>query len=194
MKKKPTQKQMETAVRTLLRGLGEDPKREGLADTPKRYVRALEELTLGYHGRPDRILKTLFDAEGYDQQIVLTDIPFHSMCEHHMLPFSGTADVGYIPGRDGRIFGISKLARLVDAFARRLQNQERITKQIADALAGREPRGVAVVLQAKHACVMCRGVMKPAKMVTSVMEGAFRQSDAARAEFFELRREGGRAR
>lgn len=186
--KRPTDKQMKEAVRTLLAGIGEDPDREGLRDTPKRVVKALGELCGGYALKPERFIETAFDAEGYDQMIVLAGIPFQSMCEHHILPFLGRADVGYIPGSDGRILGISKLARVVEMYARRLQNQERISKQVAETITEfANPRGVAVVLRAEHACVACRGIKKPGSVMgTSVMEGAFRYNEAARMEFFKL--------
>ena len=192
--KKPTTREMKEAVRIILRGIGEDPEREGLQDTPRRFISALEEVTLGSKVNEEKVLKTLFDAEGYDDMIVLDGIPFQSTCEHHLLPFVGKADVGYIPGPSGRIFGISKLARVVELYAKRLQNQERITKQVAEALmrAG-DLKGVAVVLQASHMCMVCRGIRKPgSRMSTSKMEGAFRYNASARSEFFELCKRRGR--
>jgi GTP cyclohydrolase I len=170
----------------LLEFVGEDPNREGLRETPKRVCKALTEMTAGYKDDPALILAADFDSEGYDQMIWLRDIDFYSMCEHHMLPFHGTAVVGYIP--DKRVVGLSKLARLVDCFARRLQIQERLTRQIAEALNDKlKPVGYGVVIRAHHMCMSCRGVRKPnAEMVTSALGGAIKDKDAARAEFMKL--------
>lgn len=181
----PSQAAAEDAVVVLLRYIGEDPQRSGIVDTPKRVAKALKEMTAGYSEDPVKILSTVFDQE-YDEVIVVKDIPFTSLCEHHVLPFVGTVDIGYLP--DGRVVGLSKLARLVDCFSRRLQIQERMTKQIADAIEScLNARGVAVIVSASHACMSCRGVRKPgAAMVTSVMKGVFRDKPEARAEFLEL--------
>jgi GTP cyclohydrolase I len=177
----------EGAVRVLLRRVvWEDPEREGLLDTPERVVKALGQMTEGYGQDPVEILGTTFDTEGYDEMVVLRGIDFVSLCEHHMLPFTGTAAVGYVPG--DRVVGLSKLARLVDCFARRLQIQERMTKEIADAVMNvLSPQGVGVVVSARHSCMGCRGVRKPgASMVTSYLAGVMRDNVAARAEFLAL--------
>lgn len=169
------------AVRDLLEYIGEDTTREGLLDTPIRVVKALDEMTSGYGVQPGTILAADFDAAGYDQMIILRDYPFVSMCEHHMLPFYGTATVGYIPG--DRVAGLSKLGRLVDCFARRLQIQELLTQQVADALDEHlSPRGVGIRISATHSCMSCRGVNKAGVMVTTALRGVFRQA-ACRAEF-----------
>lgn len=175
----------EDSVVRLLEFIGEDPNRDGLLETPKRVLKAWTELTSGYHQDYKTILNKSFE-QTHDELVLLRGVEFHSTCEHHMLPFYGTAAVGYIPTKS--VVGISKLARLVECFARRLQIQERLTRQIADAIQEVvEPVGVGVVLKAKHACMGCRGVMKPdADMVTSVMLGALRENMAARAEFLSL--------
>ena len=175
----------EDIVVRLLQFIGEDSTRDGLKDTPKRVLKAWKEMTAGYFVDPADVLTTTFE-QPHDELIILRGIEFHSTCEHHMLPFYGTATVGYIPS--SRVVGISKLARLVDCFARRLQIQERLTKQVADAImANLKPLGVGVVMKAKHACMGCRGVMKPdADMVTSVTTGVLREDARARAEFLSL--------
>lgn len=181
---RPDRDAAEAAVRTLIRWAGEDPSREGLVDTPARVVRAYAEWFEGYTQDPAGILQRTFEeVGGYGDIVVLRDIPFESCCEHHMAAISGTVHVGYLP--NGRVVGISKLARVVDAFARRLQVQERLTAQIAntieDVLA---PRGVGVIINATHACMSSRGVRKHgASMVTSRMLGAFRDDPAIRQEF-----------
>lgn len=176
-------------VRGLLRFVGENPDRDGLQDTPDRVLRAWEEMTRGYQEEPEAILSRDFEAE-YDQVILSPFIEFYSTCEHHLLPFFGVAHVAYLPatGKQSRVVGLSKLARLVDCFSRRLQIQEQMTTQIADALEQHlKPRGVAVVVQAKHLCMACRGVQKhKAMMVTSAMRGVFRKDTSARQEFFKL--------
>lgn len=181
---KPAPAMVEEAVRILLRSVGENPDRDGLKETPKRVVKALAEMTAGYLEKPEEILSKCFD-EPYDEVIVVRDIPFTSMCEHHMLPFIGTVDVGYLPGK---VVGLSKIARLVDCFSRRLQIQERLTKEIQDAITKHLlAKGVAVVVKATHSCMSCRGVRKPgAEMVTSAMSGCFRDNSSARAEFLSL--------
>jgi len=179
------------AVETLLRGIGEDPDREGLEDTPKRYVKALLELTEGYREDPAEILETQFDVP-YDQMVVVSGIEFTSLCEHHILPFTGKAVVGYIP-RD-RVVGLSKIARVVHVFARRLQVQERLTQQIAEAIQEHvEPIGVGVVVTATHQCMTIRGAKEDmdAKMTTSALLGVMRDSPDARAEFLALARTNG---
>lgn len=169
----------------LLQFIGEDPSRDGLKETPKRYLKAWRDMTIGYHQNPQEILSKCFD-QPHDELVVLRGIEFHSTCEHHLLPFYGTAAVGYIPGK--QVVGISKLARLVECFARRLQIQERLTQEIADAITSHlNPMGVGVVIKAKHSCMGARGVGKPdADMITSVTTGLLRTSPSARAEFLSL--------
>jgi GTP cyclohydrolase IA len=181
---RPTRAEAEEAVRTLIRWAGDDPGREGLRDTPARVVRAYEEWFSGYRDDPGALLQRTFEeVGGYDEIVVLRDIAFHSHCEHHMAPIIGKAHVGYLP--KNRVVGISKLARLVNAFAQRLQVQERLTAEIADTLdAVLQPHGVGVVIQAAHGCMTTRGVNKHgATMVTSRMLGAFRNNPATRHEF-----------
>lgn len=177
---------IEENVVRLLQFIGEDVNREGLIDTPKRYIKALQELTSGYKMKVEDILTT-FDNEDYDEMVLLRNIEFTSLCEHHILPFSGKAHIAYIPNK--RIVGISKLARILDIYSKRLQNQERITHQITTALQDHlSPLGVAVVIEASHFCMKCRGVMKQnSSMVTSKMTGAFLEKDnLARQEFLSL--------
>jgi len=176
---------IERAVRQLLRAVGEDPDREGLAETPGRVARMYAELFAGLRTDPAHHLKRVFH-ENYDEVVLLRDISFHSLCEHHLLPFHGVAHVAYLP--DGKVVGLSKLARTVDAFARRPQVQERLTAQIADALMEHlAPRGAAVVIEAEHLCMKMRGVHKPSGvMVTSAVRGVFRDDPAARAELMTL--------
>lgn len=173
------------AVRVLLEHIGEDPTREGLLDTPNRVVKALTEMTSGYGVDIAATLATTFD-ETSDEMVVLRGVTFASMCEHHMLPFTGTATVGYVP--DGRVVGLSKMARLVEAYARRLQVQERMTTQIADAMWEHlRPLGVGVVIHGHHSCMGVRGVRQPqGVMTTSSMVGIFKFSDATRNEFLRL--------
>ncbi len=178
--------QLETAVRTLLEEIGEDPQRAGLADTPQRVRRMYAELTAGYQTDPDALVNgACFDVD-YDEMVVVRDIQFFSLCEHHLLPFYGRAHVGYLPR--GRVIGLSKVPRVVDMFARRLQVQERMTQQIATFLMERvDPKGVACVVEASHLCTMMRGVKKEqASMVTSAMLGTFRRDARTRAEFMGL--------
>ncbi|WP_018411872.1 GTP cyclohydrolase I FolE [Methyloversatilis thermotolerans] len=184
---RPTRAEAEAAVRTLIRWTGDDPAREGLLDTPKRVVKAYEEFFAGYSVDPREVLSRTFEeVEGYDEVIALTGIRFESHCEHHMVPIIGTAHVAYLPNK--RVVGISKLARLVEVFAKRLQIQEKMTVQVADALYEvLQPRGVAVVIEAAHECMTTRGVHKPGvAMVTSRMLGAFREDARTRREFFDL--------
>ena len=177
---------VEAAVRELLLGLGEDPARDGLVDTPARVARAYEEYFSGIDQEPADVLSAVFEL-GHEEMILVKDIELYSMCEHHLLPFHGVAHVGYIPGPDGRITGLSKLARLVDVFARRPQVQERLTTQIADALVTElGARGVIVVVEAEHLCMSMRGVRKPAsRTVTSAVRGVMRDG-ATRAEAISL--------
>jgi GTP cyclohydrolase I len=178
---------IERAVREILFAIGEDPERDGLRDTPSRVARAYAEQFAGLRQRPRDVLSTVFDAD-HDEIIIVCDIELHSTCEHHLVPFTGVAHIGYIPNQKGQITGLSKLARLVDVYARRPQVQERMTSQIADALVeSLEPRGVIVVIEAEHLCMTMRGVRKPgARTVTSAVRGAFRDSNVTRAEAMSL--------
>lgn len=184
---RPTPDEAEEAVRTLIRWAGDDPGREGLIQTPARVARAYREFFSGYGSDPIQILATTFsEVDGYDEMVVLKDIRFESYCEHHMVPIIGRAHVAYLP--DHHVVGISKLARLVDVYAKRLQIQEKMTVQIADALnTVLQPKGVAVILEAAHQCMSTRGVHKPgASLVTSRMLGAFRDDPATRREFLSI--------
>ena len=177
----------EAAVRVLLRWSGEDPAREGLVDTPKRVVKAYEDWFSGYgHDPDDYLARTFEEVEGYDELIVLRDIQFESHCEHHMAPIIGRAHVGYLP--DGKVVGISKLARVVETYARRFQVQEKMTQQIASVICEvLNPRGVAVVVEASHECMTTRGIHKRGvSMVTSAMLGTFREDARTRAEFLQF--------
>jgi GTP cyclohydrolase I len=178
---------IERAVREILFAIGEDPERDGLRDTPSRVARAYVEQFAGLRQRPRDVLSTIFDAD-HDEIIIVRGIELHSTCEHHLVPFTGVAHIGYIPNQKGQITGLSKLARLVDVYARRPQVQERMTSQIADALVeSLEPRGVIVVIEAEHLCMTMRGVRKPgARTVTSAVRGAFRDSNVTRAEAMSL--------
>lgn len=177
-----TEIEARNAIRALLRYVGENPDREGLIDTPKRVVKAWDELTIGYSIDPREILTTSFDGGNYDQMVVLRNIEFRSMCEHHMLPFSGVAHVAYIP--KGRVVGISKMARLVDCYSRRLQIQEQMTQQIANAMMKHlRASGAGVKVIAHHSCMSCRGVMKhQSELVTTCLLGAFKKH-AVKEEF-----------
>ncbi|MET8143536.1 GTP cyclohydrolase I FolE [Sphaerisporangium sp. NPDC005288] len=178
---------IEKAVREILLAIGEDPDRDGLLDTPARVARAYAEQFAGLGQSPEEVLTTVFDAD-HDEMVLVKDIEVFSTCEHHLVPFHGVAHVGYIPNEKGQITGLSKLARLVDVYARRPQVQERMTSQIADALMGvLAPRGVIVVIEAEHLCMTMRGVRKPgAKTITSAVRGDFRESDKTRAEAMAL--------
>ncbi len=175
------------AVASIIEAIGEDPSREGLAGTPARVAEMYAELFMGMRQDPKEELAVGFEI-GHREMIILRDIPFYSMCEHHLLPFYGVAHIGYIPNEDGRIVGISKLARVVEIVAKRPQLQERMTTQIADAIdEGIKPAGVAVVIQAEHLCMIMRGIKKPgSNVITSAIRGAFRGRAASRAEFFSL--------
>jgi GTP cyclohydrolase IA len=177
---------VEAAVREILYAIGEDPERDGLKDTPTRVARAYEEIFGGLRQRPEDVLTTTFDI-GHDEMVVVKDIEVRSVCEHHLVPFHGVAHVGYVPSEDGRITGLSKLARLVDVYARRPQVQERMTTQVADALVEiLQPRGVIVVVQCEHLCMTMRGIRKPGSTtVTSAVRGVFR-NPATRAEAMSL--------
>lgn len=180
---------IEQGVRLILKGVGEDPNREGLLKTPERVARMYQECFAGLYEDPSKLFETTFD-EHYEEMVIVHDIPFYSMCEHHLAPFFGKAHVAYIPAKSGRICGISKLARLVEVFARRPQVQERLTSQVADTLMKElHPQGVIVVMEAEHLCMSMRGVKKPsAKTTTSAVRGIFKSSDGAatRAEALSL--------
>jgi GTP cyclohydrolase I len=178
---------IERAVREILGAIGEDPGRDGLRDTPARVARAMAEQFSGLLQVPADVLTTVFDAD-HEEMVLVRDIELYSTCEHHLVPFIGRAHVGYIPNEKGQITGLSKLARLVDVYARRPQVQERMTSQIADALMTTlEPRGVIVIIEAEHLCMSMRGVRKPgAKTVTSAVRGCFLSSESTRAEAMSL--------
>ena len=185
--RRPSREEAEGAVRTLVRWAGDDPDREGLVGTPERVVRAYEEFFTGYHDDPVEILQRTFEeVEGYDEMVLLRDIRFESHCEHHMAPILGRAHIAYLP--DHRVVGISKLARLVQVYAKRLQIQEKMTAQIANTIQEvLQPLGVAVMIEASHQCMTTRGVYKPgAALATSRMLGAFRENAATRREFLSL--------
>jgi len=173
----------ERAVRELLEAIGEDPSREGLLDTPGRVARMWAEVLSGTNNDPDHHLSRTFEIE-HDEMVLVRDIPFTSVCEHHMLPFSGIAHIAYLPGSTGRFTGLSKLARLVEGYSRRLQVQERLTSQLADAMQGMlDPVGVLVVVEAEHSCMSIRGVRKPGtKTVTTAVRGIYRTDSSARTE------------
>ena len=181
------QARAEAAVRELLAAIGEDPEREGLRDTPARVARAYAEVTSGMRMTPEDVLTTTFDL-GHEEMILVRDIELWSMCEHHLVPFTGVAHVGYIPAESGKITGISKLARLVDVYAKRPQVQERLTTQVADALVRiLDARGVIVVIEAEHLCMTMRGVRKAgARTITSAVRGSMLTSEATRAEAMAL--------
>jgi GTP cyclohydrolase I len=178
---------IEAAVTSIIKAIGENPEREGLVDTPKRVAEMYAELFMGLGKNPKEELTVGFE-EGHREMVVIKNIPFYSMCEHHLLPFYGVAHIGYIPNADGRVVGVSKLARVVEILAKRLQLQERMTTQIADAIVdGLKPEGVAVVIQAEHLCMVMRGIEKPgSNVITSAIRGLFRRKAASRAEFFSL--------
>jgi GTP cyclohydrolase I len=184
---RPSEQEALEAVRTLIRWTGDDPDREGLLATPDRVVKAYGEFFSGYAEDPvDTLSRTFGEVEEYDEMVVLRDIPLESHCEHHMVPFTGVAHVGYLPDR--RVVGISKLARVVDIFSKRLQIQEKLTRQVADAIQSvLQPHGVGVVIEATHACMTTRGVHKTGvKMVTSCLLGAFRDDATTRSEFLSM--------
>jgi len=178
---------IKAAISSIIEAIGEDPNRDGLLDTPKRVAEMYAELFMGVDKNPAEELATGFEL-GYREMVIVKDIPFYSMCEHHLLPFYGVAHVGYIPDINGRVVGISKLASVVEIIARRPQIQERMTTEIADAIMdGLNPSGVAVVVQAEHLCMIMRGIKKPGSaIITSAIRGAFRSYPESRAEFFSL--------
>ncbi|RLD16038.1 MAG: GTP cyclohydrolase I FolE [Caldiserica bacterium] len=174
------------AVREILIAIGEDPEREGLRDTPLRVAKMYEEILSGYKEKPEEILSVTFHEERYNEIIILKNIPIYSMCEHHLLPFFGKCHVAYLP-KDNIITGLSKIPRVVDCFARRLQLQERLTQQIADSLMELKPLGVAVIIEAEHLCLTMRGVKKPGtKMITSALRGIFLKDERTRNELMRL--------
>ncbi len=177
--------ELEGLFTRMLENLGEDPGRQGLVKTPHRAAKAMQFLTSGYHQDIDKILNNAVFNEDYDEMVIVKDIEFYSLCEHHILPFWGRCHVGYIPRQ--RIIGLSKIPRIVDMFSRRLQVQERLTREIAEALeTALEPQGVAVVMEGQHLCMMARGVEKQApKMTTNVMRGIFRENNSTRSEFLK---------
>jgi GTP cyclohydrolase I len=178
---------IEKAVREILEAIGEDPDRDGLQNTPERVANMYAEIFSGIKDNPDRHLRVTFE-EGHDEMVMVKDIPLYSVCEHHLVPFMGKAHVAYIPNEDGRITGLSKLARLVDSLSKKPQVQERLTTQIADEIdSSLQPRGVLVVLEAEHLCMSMRGVRKPGSLtVTSAVRGQFRESAATRAEAMQF--------
>ena len=177
----------EAAIRELLYAIGEDPEREGLAETPRRVAKAYQEMFAGLYENPDEVLARTF-AEDHEELVLVRDIPMYSICEHHLAPFHGVAHVGYIPSVEGRVTGLSKIARLVDLYAKRPQVQERLTGQIADALVRRlSPRGVIVVIDAEHLCMAMRGIRKPgSRTTTSAVRGQFKGNASSRAEALAL--------
>lgn len=181
------QARAEAAVRELLLAVGEDPDRPGLVDTPARVARAYREMFAGLYVEPDAVLNTTFD-EGHQELVLVRDIPMYSTCEHHLVSFHGVAHVGYIPGKHGRVTGLSKLARVVDLYAKRPQVQERLTSQIADAVMRKlDPRGAIVVVEAEHLCMAMRGIRKPgASTTTSAVRGLLQSSPSSRAEALDL--------
>lgn len=181
------QPRAEAAIRELLFAVGEDPDRHGLRETPARVARAFREMFAGLYVDPDTVLDTTFDEE-HEELVLVTRIPLYSTCEHHLVAFHGMAHVGYIPGEDGRITGLSKLARVVDLYAKRPQVQERLTAQVADAVERKlKPRGVIVVIEAEHLCMGMRGVRKPGSVTTtSAVRGLFKTNNASRAEALNL--------
>jgi GTP cyclohydrolase I len=184
---RPTQEQAEEAVRVLLRWAGEDPQREGLLDTPKRVAVAYRELFSGYDLSPEEVLgRTFEEVSGYDDPVLVRDIPFYSHCEHHMLPISGKAHVAYLP--NGRVLGLSKIARVIEIYGRRLQTQENMTAQVASAInTTLKPRGVAVMIEAEHMCMAMRGVQKQGSTtLTTTFTGEFRDNAAEQARFLSL--------
>ena len=181
------QVKISSAINEIIKAIGEDPTREGLVDTPERVAEMYAELFSGLHQDPKEELKVGFEL-GHREMVVLRDIPFYSMCEHHLLPFYGVAHIGYIPNEEGRIVGISKLARVVEIISKRPQLQERMTTEIADTIMNAiNPDGVAVVIQAEHLCMIMRGIKKPgSNVITSAIRGIFSRKAASRAEFFSI--------
>ena len=181
------EEKIKASIKSIIEAIGEDPAREGLADTPRRVAEMYTELFMGMNRDPKKELAVGYEL-GHREMVVLKDIPFYSMCEHHFLPFYGVVHIGYIPNNEGRVVGISKLARVVEIIAKRPQIQERMATEIADAIdEGLKPDGVAVVIEAEHLCMVMRGIKKPgASVITSALRGSFRRKAASRAEFFSL--------
>jgi GTP cyclohydrolase I len=181
------EEKIRASVKSIIEAIGEDPVREGLVDTPRRVAEMYSELFMGMNRDPKKELAVGYEL-GHREMVVLKDIPFYSMCEHHFLPFYGVVHIGYIPNNEGRVVGISKLARVVEIIAKRPQIQERMATEIADAIdEGLKPDGVAVVIEAEHLCMVMRGIKKPgASVITSALRGTFRRKAASRAEFFSL--------
>lgn len=181
------EEKIKASVKSIIEAIGEDPAREGLADTPRRVAEMYTELFMGMNRDPKKELAVGYEL-GHREMVILKDIPFYSMCEHHLLPFYGVVHIGYIPNNEGRVVGISKLARVVEIIAKRPQIQERMATEIADAIdEGLKPDGVAVVIEAEHLCMVMRGIKKPgASVITSALRGSFRRKAASRAEFFSL--------
>jgi len=179
--------EIKRAVESIIKAIGEDPQREGLVDTPRRFAEMYTELFMGIGKDPGEELRVGYE-QGHREMVILKDIPFYSMCEHHFLPFYGVVHIGYIPNDEGRVVGISKLARVVEIIAKRPQIQERMATEIADAIVdGLKPAGVAVVIQAEHLCMIMRGIKKPgSSVITSALRGSFRRKAASRAEFLSL--------
>ncbi|MFH1662655.1 MAG: GTP cyclohydrolase I FolE [Chloroflexota bacterium] len=180
-------KKIKDSVKSIIEAIGEDPAREGLVDTPRRVAEMYNELFMGMNQDPKKELAVGYEL-GHREMVILKDIPFYSMCEHHFLPFYGVVHIGYIPNAEGRVVGISKLARVVEIIAKRPQIQERMATEIANAIdEGLKPDGVAVVIKAEHLCMIMRGIKKPgASVITSALRGTFRRKAASRAEFFSL--------
>ncbi len=191
MESKIDKARIEAAVREILIAIGEDIEREGLQETPARVSRMYEEIFAGLHMDPGEHLLKQFSAEHHDEMVIVKDIPFYSMCEHHLMPFYGVAHVAYIPKKEGAITGLSKIARTVEGFAKRPQLQERLTSQIADAIMDKlNPNGVLVVIEAEHMCMTMRGVKKPgSKTLTSAVRGSFKNNPSTRSEGFSLIRD-----
>jgi GTP cyclohydrolase I len=181
------EEKIKTSIESIIEAIGEDPKRDGLASTPRRVAEMYKELFIGLRKDPKEELAVGYEL-GHREMVVLKDIPFYSMCEHHFLPFYGVVHIGYIPNTEGRVVGISKLARVVEIIAKRPQIQERMATEIADAIdKGLKPDGVAVVIEAEHLCMVMRGIKKPgASVITSALRGSFRRKAVSRAEFFSL--------
>lgn len=188
MENKPTDSQMDeySIIKSLIKIIGDDPEREGLQDTPKRVIKSFQDLFCGYKKDAKEVLSKTFDADNYDQIVILKDIEMYSTCEHHMIPFVGKVSIAYLPSK--RVVGLSKLARTVEIFSRRLQIQERLTKQIADAITEcLQPKGTVVLIKSKHFCMCARGVNKQnSEMITSYVDGVFRDKPEAREEVFNL--------
>ena len=188
----PSELEVVEAIKMMLRFIGEDPDRPGLVDTPERVLRSWSTLFGGYRQSVEELFERSFEGEGYDQMILVGPVEYWSTCEHHLLPFFGKVFIGYIPNKDGRVVGLSKLARVVEVFARRLQIQENLTKEIADAVERYSgARGVAVLVKGKHLCMVARGVQKQSSwMTTSALRGVLLENPAAREEFFKLTENG----